>query len=335
MNDLLLSIVVIGRNEGARLAHCLESVARMRGIEGTKEIIYVDSASTDGSPQEASALGAEVIVLDNENLSAARARNAGWNVARAPYILFLDGDTILNSDFPRTALSALMLDDRIAAVWGHRREIHPEDSIYNRMMDLDWIYPPGETEYCGGDVMMRRRALEKVEGYDSTLIAGEEPELCRRLRAQGYCILHIDVPMTRHDLNIVRIRQYWERAMRAGYAYADVSDRFRTSTDPMWVRESYSNLLRGGFLLASLAASVASLRFSRAPFVGWLVLFAVLSARSAWRARWKAREKPVLLLCYGLHSQLQQIPILFGQLRYYLDRKSSRRSRLIEYKETN
>src|SRR5271168_3517690 len=181
MDDVMLSIVVIGRNEGARLTRCLESVARMRGVEGIKEIIYVDSASTDGSPQKASNLGAEVIVLNDENLTAARARNAGWRVARAPYVLFLDGDTVLDADFSRTALSTLALDDRIAAAWGHRREIHPGDSVYNRVLDLDWIYPPGDTEFCGGDVLMRRRALDEVDGYDSTLIAGEEPELCRRL----------------------------------------------------------------------------------------------------------------------------------------------------------
>ncbi len=79
---------------------------------------------------------------------------------------------------------------------------------------------------------MRRSALVQLEGYDPGLIAGEEPELCRRLRARGYRIVHIDAPMTRHDLNMTRFSQYWRRAMRAGYAYAEVSNRFRGSCGP-------------------------------------------------------------------------------------------------------
>ena len=103
---------------------------------------------------------------------------------------------------------------------GIGERFHPEHSLYNRVLDLDWIYAPGDTDYCGGDVLMRRCALEQVDGFDPTLIAGEEPELCRRLRHCGYRILHIDSPMTGHDLNITRFSQYWRRALRAGHAYA-------------------------------------------------------------------------------------------------------------------
>src|ERR1700690_2587435 len=60
-----LSVVVIGRNEGARLAECLGSVGKARGVE-VREIIYVDSASTDGSPELASQYGAVVIVVRSE-----------------------------------------------------------------------------------------------------------------------------------------------------------------------------------------------------------------------------------------------------------------------------
>ena len=114
---------------------------------------------------------------------------------------------MLHEDFPRLALAALAHDSTVAAVWGHRRELHPEDSLYNRVLDLDWMYAPGDTDYCGGDVLMRRCALEQVDGFDPTLIAGEEPELCYRLRHCGYRIRHIDSPMTGHDLNITRFRQ--------------------------------------------------------------------------------------------------------------------------------
>ncbi len=328
-----LSIVIIGRNEGERLTRCLQSVGLMRDVEGGAELIYVDSASTDESPEIASNFGAEVIVLHGGVQTAARARNAGWQRASAPYVLFLDGDTILNPHFVQTALEVLGSDESIAAVWGHRRELYPERSIYNRVLDLDWIYPAGNTDFCGGDVLMRRSVLVEVDGYDPGLPAGEEPELCRRLRARGYRIVHTDAAMTGHDLNMTRFGQYWRRAMRAGYAYAEVSNRFAGTGDPMWSQESRRNLRNGSFWLAWLVGSLALSAFKSLWILPWFALLIALPARSAWKARSRAPGQKGLLLLYGIHSQLQQVPILFGQLRYLLDRNSGKQRTRIQYKE--
>jgi cellulose synthase/poly-beta-1,6-N-acetylglucosamine synthase-like glycosyltransferase len=183
-----------------------------------KEVIYVDSASTDESPQLASRRGATVITVCPERPTAAIGRNTGWRRAASDLVLFLDGDTVLHPDFALAACNTLLREPSIAAVWGHRREIDTEASVYNRVLDLDWIYPPGLAEFCGGDVLVRRKVLLEVGGFDESLIAGEEPELCRRIRARGHGILHIDCPMTGHDLQITRWSQYWKRATRAGQA---------------------------------------------------------------------------------------------------------------------
>jgi glycosyltransferase involved in cell wall biosynthesis len=329
----VLSIVVIGRNEGQRLTRCLESVRLVRGSEGKLDVIYVDSASNDGSPQVARDLGAHVIVLREGKRTAARGRNAGWQRALNPYVLFLDGDTVVHPDFPETALNILEADPAVAAVWGHRRELRPEHSIYNRVLDLDWIYRPGVSDFCGGDVVMRRAALAEVEGYDAELIAGEEPELCRRLRARGYRILHIDSAMTGHDLNIMRFGQYWRRAIRAGYAYAEIAERFRGSPDPSWSQESKKNILSAIFWMAWLSMGLPILLLWSPWVLGWLVPPLLLTARTAWKARWKAPGQWVLLWLYGIHSHLQHIPILFGQAGYSWDRHSGKQSSIIEYKK--
>jgi len=332
---LSISVVVIGRNEGQRLARCLESIRRTPGFDTSRtELIYVDSASKDGSPELAASHGARVIVLNAQRTTAALGRNAGWRAARGEFILFLDGDTILHPGFAGAALVPMLEDPSIVAVWGHRREIHPEASIYNRILDLDWVYAPGIAEFCGGDVLMRRRALEEAGGYDADLIAGEEPELCRRMRARGYRILHIDHPMTGHDLQITRFGQYWKHAARAGHAFAEISARFRTSDDKFWDAERKRNLVRGSFWMGSFAVAliVSLLAFTVIPFLIWLALLLVMSARSAWKSRWKSRHLPGLLL-YGVHSHLQQIPICVGQITYSLDQRRGNRRTLIEYKE--
>ena len=325
----VLSVVIICRNEGERLERCILSTQAIHGWQPA-EILYVDSGSTDGSLDLAARLGATVLPLSPGTFTAARARNLGWRNASAELILFLDGDTILNSDFPLAALTELRKDPTNAAAWGHRREICPCLSIYVRVLDLDWVYPPGETPYFGGDVLIRRAALEAVNGFDETLIAGEEPEMCRRMRNLGWRIQHIDVPMTLHDLAITRFSQYWRRSQRAGYAFAAVSARFRTSSDQFWSGEVWRNRLRGLFWLLTpvlaLAASVALL--SLVPVAIWLLILFAMAARTAWQYRWKSAPWSTLLL-YGFHSHLQQIPILFGQLQFLFNRNKA----LMEYKD--
>jgi glycosyltransferase involved in cell wall biosynthesis len=331
MNSTGISVVVIGRNEGQRLADCLDSVRRAR--IPAFELVYVDSASTDDSRELADAAGAKVITLTGGRLSAARARNAGWRSTSAPYVLFLDGDTILHSDFVVHALKALE-DPGVAVVWGHRREIRPEASIYNRLVDLDWIARPGYSEFCGGDSLMRRDCLEFSEGFDANLIAGEEPDLCRRIRAAGGRILHIDVPMTGHDMAMQHVSQYWRRAVRTGYAYAEIADRYCDTADPLWTAESRANILRGSIYIAAVpAAGVIALALnSWLPIVVLAIAGLLVVMRTALLARWK-QASPGTLALFGIHSHLQHIPIFLGQLLYFQARWRGTGSELIEYKK--
>ena len=191
LSSVDVSVVVIGRNEGERLERCLRSVGLTNWGSSSHELIYVDSRSTDASVTRAQALGASVLVLDDASPCASKARNLGWKAARGQYVLFLDGDTELHPDFVQRALATLA-EPKLCAAWGHRRESRPQQSLYTKLLDLDWVYPTGRTLYFGGDVLVRRAALEQVDGFDPTLKAGEEPELCARLRAAGWEIEHID-----------------------------------------------------------------------------------------------------------------------------------------------
>lgn len=325
-----ISVVVIGRNEGASLVACIESIQRARGVD-IREIIYVDSASTDGSPEAAEKLGARVIVVHPKRPTAAIGRNAGWRQASQEFVLLLDGDTILHPDFPAAAVAALSADAKLCAVWGNLREIHPEASIYQRVLDLDWIYPAGITEFFGGNVLVRRSVLEATQGFNETLIAGEEPELCRRIRGLGFQILHIDHPMADHDLKMYRFRHYWLRATRGGHAYAEVSDRFRDTEDPFWRKESRANMIRGAFWLLSPFIALALIPvWGLWPLAAWIALVAAVTLRSAWKARWKGASA-ITLLAYALHSQFQQVPIFLGQVEYRLRAYTKRSRGLIEY----
>ena len=329
-NPIDISVVVIGRNEGPRLARCLASVQAANGQGQRWELIYVDSASSDDSIAVAAGLGARVLELGAARPCAALARNIGWRAARGALVLFLDGDTVLHPLFVSRALAALT-DASVVAVWGHRRESQPEQSIYTRVLDLDWIFPTGRSDYFGGDALVRRAALAAVGGFDDALVAGEEPELCRRLRARGGQIEHIDAPMTLHDLAITTARGWWTRAERAGLAYAQVAARYAHTADPLWQREARRNQVHGSAVLALPVLLALALWLQ--PALGLVLLLAVLAlgVRSAWRCRWKCPGQPVLAWAYALHSHLQQVPILAGQWRWWRLQRARRAPELIEY----
>lgn len=331
----LVSVVVIGRNEGERLLHCLDAIERCDRSRCRLEVIYVDSNSSDGSPQRAAERGVQVLQVQPLRPSAALGRNAGWQAARGEFVLFLDGDTELQPDFVAQALVTMEQSD-VAIVWGHRRESHPEQSWYVRVLDLDWISRSGDTESCGGDALMRRAVLQQVQGFDEQLIAGEEPEMCRRIRAAGHRIVHLDLLMTRHDLAVTTWSAYWRRAFRTGHAYAEVSARYRDSQDPLWLRESRRNLVHGAVLLS--APLLLLLVWLLLPVLWAMGLTAIggsmvllLLARTASRCGWKSSDRAVCWR-YAVHSHLQQVPILFGQLAQKWDARRGRRRQLIEYK---
>lgn len=225
-----IGIVAIGRNEGERLARCLASL-RASGCP----IVYVDSGSTDGSPQRAAAAGASVVALDMQRpFTAARARAEG--VARleaiAPAleaVLFIDGDCELEPGFLPAATAFLQASPDYAVVCGRRRERFPDASPYNRLIDREWDTPIGEAQACGGDALFRAAAYHAVGGFDPAMIAGEEPELCARLRKAGWRVMRIDQAMTIHDAAMVRFSQWWRRAVRSGMGYVQAWRQSRSA----------------------------------------------------------------------------------------------------------
>jgi len=220
--DPQLGVVTIGLNEGERLKRCLSS------LPADARVVYVDSGSSDGSVQLALLAGAAVVKLDLARpFTAARARNEGLArlIGEAPetqYVQFLDGDCELEEAWLSPAVAFLEKNPSVAVACGRRRERLRAASLYNAWMDEEWDTPIGPAASCGGDALMRVSAICEAGGYDDGIIAGEEPELCARLRELGWAIHRLDLPMSVHDANMHRFRQWWLRAVRSGYGYAQV-----------------------------------------------------------------------------------------------------------------
>jgi GT2 family glycosyltransferase len=216
-----VAVVLIGRNEGERLRKALESIPN--GLQ----IVYVDSRSTDDSVALAKQKGCIVVELDMSlPFTAARARNEGFaalirHAAQIEYVQFIDGDCEIAPDWLPKAIAALADHEKVALVCGRRREKYPQSSHYTSVIDMEWHTPLGYIEACGGDFLIRVSAFQEVEGFDPSWIAGEEPELCLRLRQRGWKLLRIDHDMTFHDAHITHFLQLWRRSIRSGHAFAE------------------------------------------------------------------------------------------------------------------
>lgn len=309
--------VVIGRNEGARLAVCLDSLRPQ-----VRRVIYVDSGSTDDSLTTARARGAEVVALDmSVPFTAARARNAGLAAlaADAPdFVQLVDGDCEVRADWVSTALRAMADYPRAVVVCGRRRERYPDATIYNRLCDAEWDTPVGEALACGGDALMRYSAVQAVGGYDPTLIAGEEPDLCLRLRRAGGEVWRIDAEMTLHDAAMTRFGQWWQRSRRAGHAFAEGAWRYGRAPEKHWLRETRRALIWGaGVPVAAVLAGLVHPAGLLLLLV-WPLQMARLAPRMGWRT--------------AFFTVLGKLPEAQGALGFYLGRLIGRRRGLIEYK---
>jgi glycosyltransferase involved in cell wall biosynthesis len=330
-----VGLVVIGRNEGDRLARCLRSV---RAIPNR---VYVDSGSTDGSVALARAERVSVVELTTPpHFTAARARNAGLAqlliaAADLEFVQMIDGDCEVQPGWIAAGLAALRAQLDHAVVFGRQRERHPERSVYNALCDDEWNVPIGESATCGGNALFRVEALRQVGFYNATMIAGEEPELSIRLRKRGWRLRRIDAEMNLHDAAMSRFSQWWQRTRRSGHAFGELSFLHPDVRDPNSPRSVLSILAWGGVMPAMLLlAALLALTLNPLWWVAAGLLVLPWPLRMVQLARRQRRRglSAKVALASGILLMVGKLPQFLGLMGYYFNRLSGRASRLIEYK---
>jgi glycosyltransferase involved in cell wall biosynthesis len=326
-----IGVIAIARNEGERLRRCLDSVVG-KGFS----VVYVDSNSSDGSVDFARSVGAEVVELDlSLPFSAARARNAGFERfiqvnPSARYVQFVDGDCEVVVGWIDRARAELDSRSDVAVVCGRRRERSPQASVYNRLADLEWDTPIGEVQSCGGDAMMRVDAFRSAGGFDPSVAAGEEPELCQRLRHAGWKVLRIDAEMTLHDMAMTRFQQWWKRSVRTGHAYAEGSSMYGRAAERHFVRQTRSTVFWG--IVAPFFALVLAWPTWGASLLvlagGYLFLYRRTKRYYVVQRGWPQADARL----YAFWIVLAKFPHASGLVRYWIGRLLGKRSPVIDYR---
>lgn len=333
-----IGAVVIGRNEGVRLQRCLQSLRTV-----IDHVVYVDSGSTDDSLTIAADCKVEIVSLDTSTkFSAGRARNDGFErlMKRHPelsFVQFVDGDCELRQGWIEAGVHQLSERSDLAIVCGRRRERHPENSLYNRLIDFEWDTPIGECSASGGDFLIRAKCFQAVGGFNTEVVAGEEPELGFRIRQHGWKILRIDHEMTLHDAALTRFSSWWKRERRSGYGGLDVHFRTVSDSHSYFARHVQSTWFwsLGWLCILCLMLAICGIPGgSTGMFIGaisWLMatLFQIVRIASRYRRPQISRTASLQMAALTL---LSKWPQMLGQIAWFRDRWLGRHPTLIEYK---
>jgi N-acetylglucosaminyl-diphospho-decaprenol L-rhamnosyltransferase len=218
-----LTVIIVNWNVRPLLERCLLSVTESAQQGGLKcEIVVVDNASTDGSPEMVQRLFPAVeLIISDANLGFARANNLGATRSSGRYLLLLNPDTEVVGDalpamvaymgqhsdvgllgpkllfpdgrvqpsrrrFP-TLLTAL-LESTVVQQWSPQNRILDRYYVQDRSddveQDVDWV--------VGACMFIRRQAWDQVGPLDERFFMySEELDWCRRLKSTGWRVVYL------------------------------------------------------------------------------------------------------------------------------------------------
>ncbi|NYZ75078.1 glycosyltransferase family 2 protein [Candidatus Micrarchaeota archaeon] len=189
------------------------------------EVIAVDDASTDSSPQILAKLKGVKVLTMKKNVGKAAALNAGAKLAKGEVIAFVDADSYVEKTAFKHAVEAILEDDEIGAATCFIRVADANKSILRKVQEIEYYTGFGFAALAshlldaifvtpGPTTVFRKTAFEKIHGFDEHNIT-EDLEMAWRLRRHGFgiayspdSIVYTEVPDTIKALYRQRLRWY-------------------------------------------------------------------------------------------------------------------------------
>ena len=217
-----VSVVVPIRNEGRTIARCLDGLLAQDYPADRTEILVVDGASDDGTPDVVAAIAARaprIRLLHNPDRHAAPAMNLGIAAARGDIVARVDGHAIVPPDFLSRCVAALERRrdvDCVSGVLETRGRTTTGRAIAAAMSSTAGVGPARFRTGASAEVLVdtvafpvyRRTTLVRLGPFDEELVRNQDDELNLRLTRAGGRILLLP------DLRIV----YFCQSTLAGLA---------------------------------------------------------------------------------------------------------------------
>lgn len=211
-----VTVVVVNHNAGEDLVRCLGSVYEAAG-GATLEVVVVDNASSDASPDRAAGAFPQArIVRNRTNRGFPAAANQGMRDARAPWIFLLNPDAVViegtlpglvkavEAEHPRAGVVGVLTRSPDGSVYPSARKVPTyEEAVFHALLapfvpdnrwsrsytmagwdrrtarPVDWV--------SGSSMLLRREALDRVGLFDEAFFMYvEDLDLCTRMRRAGF-----------------------------------------------------------------------------------------------------------------------------------------------------
>jgi glycosyltransferase involved in cell wall biosynthesis len=316
--SMKLSVVLIARNQEWNIRRLIGSVVRETESISEREIVLVDSGSTDRTVELAAEYPIRILRLNaGQRFTAAAGRYVGYRHTSGDFVLFLDGDMELQSDWLLGALNLLLENPRVAVVTGQVLDLLPSSSPA-APQPLPAAAPLAcktiPVQFCGGAGMYQRSVLEQVGSFNPYLYSDEEPDLCLRVRMAGYSVVRFDRVMVRHYTEpgetFFGVLSRWRRNFYLGTGQ---NLRYKLGTKLFW-----PYLRERGYVIAPAVAVALGIS---------CVLLFMSSGDMRWLEIWALLIGAVLLLDVirrrsvyrTIVSVSKRLLVLFGTVKGFLE----------------
>ena len=305
-----VSIVLPAYNSADDLASTLSELVRQSYAE--KEIIIVDDGSTDKTAEIATAFATsrqDVSVIRTPHLGASHARNSGFKAARGDIVFFSETDCIYDPAYMAKAVEALDARPRAGAVCLTGAPLITRSTLATQSIDIEnkvqhALLAQGKMEPFYAWVY-RRAVLEKLGGFDERLFQGEDRDLFRRMKEEGFEVAWVPGINWRHkrDQTLPFLARRWFTRGRTRLLYALKHslwlDILKTIL-PFWI-----------FFTGTLVAAAGP-----SPY-GVLLAVAVLAAMTAYSLRnvkisWSSVPRKRIYFGYPLFVVVRNFSMALG-----------------------
>lgn len=192
-----VSFIIPAFNAEATIISCLNSVLAQTTVSYEQEIICIDNCSTDNTYQLLTQFKDSILVIKESKQSRSHARQAGTNASSGEFIVFVDSDTTLDSDWTEKNLKLMLSKPQVGAT---QSKIEPV--IEKRWQTIQWNHTRYRTfgtfhllSIVGTSIipvidtaasMWRREAIKS--GFNTNLNRAEDVDLTMRVLYAGYSL---------------------------------------------------------------------------------------------------------------------------------------------------
>ena len=229
----MISVLIPVKDGGSDLVRCLEAIAAQK-VDDQVEVVVVDSGSSDGSPDRARELGAEVHEIPASDFVHGATRNLAAQLSRGEVLVFTTQDAVPADDHWLDRLVRALEGDGVVGAYG--RQLPHEDATPPEQFFLDFMY--------GGSPRIQRLGGIEELSFEQTLFSNvnsaiprtvweanpfrddvtmsEDQEWSRRMLLAGNTIVYEPEAAVRHSHAYTlrgAFRRFYDSGASAGRSY--------------------------------------------------------------------------------------------------------------------